>query len=122
MRGDAGRSMGPNAFTLADSSSSSNQLLVLSPSVPSERHDLTISGAVRTFTSAADLRAAAPWLGSTGSTANLEQFRNQPVIIADSIRTTDGRELVSGSGGGSGSSGSGTSGSGGGGLATATRA
>ncbi len=85
--------------SMSGSSKTSDRLLVLSPSgVASDRHDLTVSGIVRTFTSAADLRADAPWLGASGSTADLDQFRSKPVIVADSIRTADGRELISGSG------------------------
>jgi hypothetical protein len=109
VRADVGSPAGPVAFTLTDSSQLAppaaagassagrkHELLLLSPvAAPSQRRDLTISGTVRTFRTEADLRREAPWL-DRHSTANFEQLRNRPVIVADSIRTADGRELMAG--------------------------
>ncbi len=106
VRADVGAPVGASAFTLTETpgpgtAAAARQVLVLTPSgAPSDRHGLTVSGTVRVFTSASDLHRDVPWLSSGSAAADLGRLRDRPVIVADSIRTTDGRELVSGTGAG----------------------
>jgi len=66
-------------------------VLVLCPTLPAKGAAVTVSGTVRTFTNETDLQAEAGWLRSA---AGLDAYRNRPVIVADSVRTAEGRELV----------------------------
>jgi hypothetical protein len=78
----------PNGFfTLKD-----KDLLVLSPSgEPMENQDVTVHGTVQTY-SAPDFKKRYSWFRSN---SNLDQqYKDRPVIVADSILTADGREVV----------------------------
>jgi hypothetical protein len=66
-------------------------VLVLSPALPVVGAAVSVSGTVRTFTSETDMQAEAGWLRSA---AGLDAYRNRPVILADSVRTAEGHELV----------------------------
>ncbi len=80
----------PNGFfTLKD-----KDLLVLSPSgEPMENQEVTIHGTVQTY-SAPDFKKRYSWFHSN---SNLDrQYKDRPVIVADSILTADGREVVTG--------------------------
>jgi hypothetical protein len=83
----------PNGFfTLKD-----KDLLVLSPSgEPMENQDVTVHGTVQTY-SAPDFKKRYSWFHST---SNLDrQYKDRPVVVADSILTADGREVVTERGG-----------------------
>ncbi len=68
------------------------ELLVLSPSAePGENQEITVSGTVRTY-SAPELKTKYTWFKSNGRVD--AQFKDRAVIVADSIVTADGRELV----------------------------
>jgi hypothetical protein len=78
----------------APHSPSSDGLLVLAPAQPVELRDLLVSGTVRRFEKPEQLQRGAPWLRSA-SRAEIAQYQDRPVILVDSIRTADGRELMS---------------------------
>jgi hypothetical protein len=82
----------PNGFFTIDD----NDLLVLSPSgQPVEDQEVTIRGTVHTY-SAPELKSRYSWFKSD---ANVDrEYKDRAVIIADSIMTADGRELVRGAG------------------------
>ncbi len=83
----------PNGFfTLKD-----KDLLVLSPSgEPMENQEVTVHGTVQTY-SAPDFKKRYSWFRSN---SNLDrQYKDRPVIVADSILTADGREVVTERGG-----------------------
>jgi hypothetical protein len=78
----------PNGFfTLKD-----DDLLVLSPSgEPMENQEITVHGTVQTY-SAPDFKKRYTWFRSN---ANVDrQYKDRPVVVADSILTADGREVV----------------------------
>jgi len=83
----------PNGFfTLKDS-----DLLVLSPSgEPMEDQDVTVHGTVQTY-SAPEFKKRYSWFRSHSSLDH--QYKDRPVIVADSILTADGREVVTERGG-----------------------
>ena len=69
-----------------------NDLLVLSPSgQPSENQNVTVSGTVHTY-SAPELKNRYTWFRSDEQADS--EYKNKPVIVADSIMTADGRELL----------------------------
>lgn len=79
------QSVMPNGlFQLAD-----NDLLVLSSGAePGEKENVTVSGTVRSF-SAPEIQSK--YKGATEASA---KFKDKPVIVADSILTADGRDLL----------------------------
>ncbi len=83
------KSVMPNGmFQLSD-----NDLVVLSPGAePGENEKVTVEGTVQTY-SAPELRSKYSWFKSNGRMD--AQFKNKAVIVADSIKTADGRELLS---------------------------
>lgn len=82
----------PNGFFILDD----NDLLVLSPSgQPIEDQEVTIRGTVQTY-SAPELKDRYSWFKSD---ENIDrEYKDRAVIVAESIMTADGRELVTGSG------------------------
>src|SRR5512135_340952 len=78
----------PNGFfTLKD-----NDLLVLSPSgEPMEDQEITVHGTVQTY-SAPEFKKHYAWFRSNANTDR--EYKDRPVVVADSILTADGREVV----------------------------
>jgi hypothetical protein len=89
LKSDVERVM-PNGFFILDD----NDILVLSQSgSPIEKQEVTVHGTVHTY-SAPELKSRFSWFKSD---AELDaQYNNRAVIVADSITTADGRELVGG--------------------------
>ena len=91
---DVGRVEAEGLFVLDPDVAASGALLVLNPrplSAPPAGARVTVSGTVRPYSSAE--------LGRTDSLppnadALLARYPGRPVVVADSIRTSDGRELV----------------------------
>jgi hypothetical protein len=82
----------PNGFFTLDD----NDLLVLSPSgQPIEDQEVTIHGTVQTY-SAPELKSRYAWFKSDSSIDR--EYKDRAVIVADSILTADGREIVGGAG------------------------
>jgi hypothetical protein len=70
-----------------------DDLLVLSPAgQPREKEKVTITGTVQTY-SAPQLKSRYSWFKSDRDVD--ERYMNRAVIVADSIMTADGREVVS---------------------------
>jgi hypothetical protein len=80
----------PNGFFVLDD----HDTLVMSASgSPIEKQEVTVHGTVHTY-SAPELKTKFAWFKSN---RELEaQYNNRAVIVADSIVTADGRELLSG--------------------------
>jgi hypothetical protein len=78
----------PNGFfTLKD-----NDLLVLSPSgQPMEDQEITVHGTVQTY-SAPEFKKRYNWFKSNSATDR--EYKDRAVVVADSILTADGREVV----------------------------
>ena len=80
----------PNGFFILDD----HDTLVMSPSgSPIEKQEVTVLGTVHTY-SAPELKTSFPWFKSNKELD--AQYNNRAVIVADSITTADGRELLSG--------------------------
>lgn len=82
----------PNGFFVLDD----NDMLVLSPSgQPGEKEKVTVSGTVQTY-SAPEFKQKYGWFKSSPEVD--AKYKNRAVIIADSIMTADGREVVTNAG------------------------
>ena len=82
----------PNGFFVLDD----HDLLVLSPSgQPGEKEKVTVSGTVETY-SAPEFKQKYSWFKS-GPEVDAK-YKNRAVIVADSIMTADGREIVTNAG------------------------
>lgn len=78
----------PNGFFQLDD----HDLLVLSPSgEPMENQKVTVSGTVQTY-SAPEFKKRFSWFKSNANSDR--EYKNRAVVVADSIMTADGRELV----------------------------
>jgi hypothetical protein len=78
----------PNGFFTLDD----NDLLVLSPSgQPIENEEVTVHGTVHTY-SAPELESRYAWFKSDASVDR--EYKDRAVIVADSILTADGRQVV----------------------------
>jgi hypothetical protein len=78
----------PNGFFTLDD----RDLLVLSPSgQPAEGEEVTVHGTVHTY-SAPELKEHYSWFKSDEATDR--EYKDRPVIVADSILTAVGREVV----------------------------
>jgi len=90
-----------HAFTLdEDEMFAGPDLLVLNPSPLSESEDgsdVTVTGTIQQFVRA-DIERNYDWFdyGWLESATEEVDFTTRPVLIADSVRTTDGQELVRG--------------------------
>jgi hypothetical protein len=98
VRGDVADIMGTNSFTLdEDRLTADKNLLVLSRNgVPSQQHKdekVTVAGRVQMFNST-EIERDNDWFDATPEVET--KYQNRPVLIADSIRTADGRELTMG--------------------------
>lgn len=86
------RTVLPNGLFVLDD----HDLLVLSPSgQPGERERVTVSGTVETY-STPEFKQKFSWFKS-GPEVDAK-YKNRAVIVADSIMTADGRELVTNAG------------------------
>lgn len=99
VRGDVSKFLGGNAFTLdEDRLTADEDLLVLSQSgVPGEDHKnekVIVSGRVAMYDKA-EFERDYDWFRPTPEVE--AKYKTRPVIIADSIRTADGRDLTTGS-------------------------
>lgn len=82
----------PNGFFVLDD----HDMLVLSPSgQPGEKEKVTVSGTVRTY-SAPEFKKKYGWFKSAPEVD--AKYKNRAVIVADSIMTADGREVVTNAG------------------------
>jgi len=87
LKSDVKKLMPNGFFTLDD-----NDLLVLSPSgQPIEDEEVTVHGTVHTY-SAPELKSRYAWFESDASLDR--EYKDRAVIVADSILTADGREVV----------------------------
>jgi hypothetical protein len=78
----------PNGFFVLDD----HDMLVLSPSgQPGEKEKVTVSGTVQTY-SAPEFKRKYAWFKSNPQIDT--KYKDRAVIIADSIMTADGRELL----------------------------
>ena len=96
VRGDVADIVSTSAFTLDEDRLTADQnLLVLSQSgvpAPEQKDEkVTVSGRVRLF-DATEIKRDNDWFQATPEIET--KYRKRPVIIADSIRTADGRELT----------------------------
>jgi hypothetical protein len=82
----------PNGFFQLDD----HDMLVLSPSgQPGEKEKVTVSGTVQTY-SAPEFKKKYGWFKSSPEVD--AKYKNRAVIVADSIMTADGREVVASGG------------------------
>jgi hypothetical protein len=86
------KTMPSGFFTLKD-----NDLLVLSPSgEPMEDQEITVHGTVQTY-SAPEFKKRYSWFRSNANSDR--EYKDRAVVVADSILTADGREVVTERGG-----------------------
>jgi hypothetical protein len=89
----------PHTFTLdEDEIGASPDVLVLMPAprrAPEDDADVTVTGIVRQFVQA-DLERDYDWLDfdAFGEPDVVVRLKTRPVVVADSVRTKDGAELV----------------------------
>ena len=87
LKSDVKKLMPNGFFTLKD-----KDLLVLSPSgQPVEDQEVTVHGTVHAY-SAPELKSRYAWFKSDSSMDR--EYKDRPVIVADSILTADGRDVV----------------------------
>jgi hypothetical protein len=87
LKSDVKKLMPNGFFTLKD-----EDLLVLSPSgQPVEDQEVTVHGTVHTY-SAPELKSRYAWFKSDATMDR--EYKDRPVIVADSILTADGRDVV----------------------------
>jgi hypothetical protein len=96
VQGDVADILGTNSFTLDEDRLTADQnLLVLSqggvPALDQKNEKVMVSGKVQMF-EATEVKREHAWFDAT---PEIEvKYKNRPVIIADSVRTADGRELT----------------------------